>query len=195
MDRSNKFFTFLELVWLWYHKEDFQTVLRTLSQPQSNMVSQAGQRKAGTTKKLHPALVVILIIIILGILQIVSHKDSFEFLVIGLNPNLSQKNNTSQKGYQIAFNTPIVTKGQGLTGDLVTSQGQGQGSAEQAILQDQGQTTTNSSQEGAYVALCLMAKGEHKFLREWVQYHKYIGVQKMYKNKKYRRKSGQNKKQ
>eukprot|EP01025_Chloroclados_australasicus_P054198 TRINITY_DN6420_c1_g1_i1.p4 TRINITY_DN6420_c1_g1~~TRINITY_DN6420_c1_g1_i1.p4 ORF type:complete len:298 (-),score=16.72 TRINITY_DN6420_c1_g1_i1:2481-3308(-) len=32
----------------------------------------------------------------------------------------------------------------------------------------------------AYVALCMIARNEHKFIREWIQYHYFIGVQKFY---------------
>eukprot|EP01023_Acetabularia_acetabulum_P062067 TRINITY_DN7576_c0_g3_i3.p2 TRINITY_DN7576_c0_g3~~TRINITY_DN7576_c0_g3_i3.p2 ORF type:complete len:341 (+),score=20.43 TRINITY_DN7576_c0_g3_i3:223-1245(+) len=37
-----------------------------------------------------------------------------------------------------------------------------------------------ASPEGTYIGLCLIAKNENKFLREWVDYHKYIGVGKFY---------------
>eukprot|EP01023_Acetabularia_acetabulum_P006050 TRINITY_DN12518_c0_g2_i1.p1 TRINITY_DN12518_c0_g2~~TRINITY_DN12518_c0_g2_i1.p1 ORF type:complete len:569 (-),score=8.98 TRINITY_DN12518_c0_g2_i1:362-2068(-) len=47
------------------------------------------------------------------------------------------------------------------------------------------QNINNTSQlqhsyDTAYIALCLIAKQEHKFIKEWVMYHHYIGVDKFY---------------
>eukprot|EP01025_Chloroclados_australasicus_P056618 TRINITY_DN7034_c0_g1_i4.p1 TRINITY_DN7034_c0_g1~~TRINITY_DN7034_c0_g1_i4.p1 ORF type:complete len:387 (-),score=14.65 TRINITY_DN7034_c0_g1_i4:20-1180(-) len=36
------------------------------------------------------------------------------------------------------------------------------------------------SHEKADVALCLITRDEHKYIREWIDYHKYIGVNKFY---------------
>eukprot|EP01025_Chloroclados_australasicus_P062856 TRINITY_DN8273_c0_g1_i4.p1 TRINITY_DN8273_c0_g1~~TRINITY_DN8273_c0_g1_i4.p1 ORF type:complete len:359 (-),score=10.44 TRINITY_DN8273_c0_g1_i4:359-1435(-) len=46
--------------------------------------------------------------------------------------------------------------------------------------QRSNQESSTQSHDHAYVALCLIAKDENKFIREWIQYHKYIGVGKIY---------------
>eukprot|EP01024_Parvocaulis_polyphysoides_P007707 TRINITY_DN12276_c1_g3_i1.p1 TRINITY_DN12276_c1_g3~~TRINITY_DN12276_c1_g3_i1.p1 ORF type:complete len:388 (-),score=25.63 TRINITY_DN12276_c1_g3_i1:275-1438(-) len=38
----------------------------------------------------------------------------------------------------------------------------------------------NDRRQNQYVGLCTIARDEHLFIREWIMYHKYIGVSKFY---------------
>eukprot|EP01025_Chloroclados_australasicus_P069400 TRINITY_DN978_c0_g2_i15.p2 TRINITY_DN978_c0_g2~~TRINITY_DN978_c0_g2_i15.p2 ORF type:complete len:572 (-),score=58.59 TRINITY_DN978_c0_g2_i15:4171-5691(-) len=51
--------------------------------------------------------------------------------------------------------------------------------ARKAMVSDTLRTQLLHNQQ-AYVALCLIARDEHPFIREWINYHNYIGVEKFY---------------
>lgn len=52
--------------------------------------------------------------------------------------------------------------------------------AHAAAVKQRRQEQLGSQPRHAYVAACALAKDEHLNIREWIQYHQWIGIQKFY---------------
>ena len=99
------------------------------------------------------------------------------FVLVGLAVSVKAEERVSS---MLALNTEMAAAGSSSHPAVWAAVGHGASRSYPRGVADASLTWTDGSAPSGYLAICVVVKDNHLYMREWVEYHLWLGVEAIY---------------